>query len=118
MNVKPLTQATLSPEELAADLAGAVRVDNSAVGAKALYLPGRVFARARYVPLAALDRAYLRVMLGQRRHGNFRQPLLVLCTEGREEVFLYKREDAVRALLAELEKRGVAVGKPKPPKPN
>lgn len=118
MNAKPLTQAKLSAQELEADRAGAVRVDNSAVGEKALYLPGRVFARARYVPLAALERAYLRIVLGQRRHGNFRQPLLVLCAEGRETVFLYKREETVRALLAELEQRGVPVGKPKPPKPN
>lgn len=118
MNVKPLTQAVLPAQELEADLSGAVRVDNSAVGEKALYLPGRVRARARYVPLAALDRAYLRIMLGERRHGNFRQPLLVLCVEGREEVFLYKQEETVRTLLAELERRGVAVGKPKPPKPN
>ncbi len=118
MNARPLTQAVLPVEEVKADLAGAVRVDNSAVGEKALYLPGRVLARAKYVPLAALERAYLRVMVGQRRNGNFRQPLLVLCVEGREEVFLYKREAVVRALLAELEKRGVAVGKPKPPKPN
>lgn len=113
MRVKPLTQATLAPEELNADRAGAVRVGNSAVGQKALYLPGRVLARARYVPLDGLDRAYLRIMLGERAHANFRQPLLVLCVEGREEVFLYKREATVRALLAELEKRGVAVGKPK-----
>lgn len=118
MKVRPLTQATLPAQELEADLDGAVRVDNSAVGAKALYLPGRVRARAKYVPLAALERAYLRVMVGQRAHGNFRQPLLVLCVEGREKVFLYQQEATVRTLLAELEARGVAVGKPKPPKPN
>jgi hypothetical protein len=97
MRVKPLTAATLPPEELAADCAAAVRVENSAVGQKAIYLPGRVFAR---------------------NHGNFRQPLLVLCTGGQEQAFLYKREQTVRTLLDELQKRGVAVGKPKPPKPN
>jgi hypothetical protein len=118
MKVKPLTAATLPPEELAADYAAAVRVDNSAVGQKAIYLPGRVFARSKYLPLAALDRAYLRLMMGQRNHGNFRQPLLVLCCGGQEQTFLYKREQTVRALLAELQSRGVAVGKPKPPKPN
>jgi hypothetical protein len=118
MRVKPLTAATLPPEELAADCAAAVRVDNSAVGQKAIYLPGRVFARSKYLPLAALDRAYLRLMMGQRNHGNFRQPLLVLCTGGQEQAFLYKREQTVRTLLDELQKRGVAVGKPKPPKPN
>jgi hypothetical protein len=118
MRLKPLTAASLPPEQLKADYAAAVRVENSAVGSQAIYLPGRLLARSRYLPLAALDRAYLRLMLGQRNHGNFRQPLLVLCTGGQEQVFLYKREQTVRTLLDELQKRGVAVGKPKPPKPN
>lgn len=118
MKCKPLTEYTLPSAELEADLAAAERVENSAVGAKALYLPGRLFARARYLPLNKLDRAYLRLMVGQRNHGNFRQPLLVLVVGGTEQVFLYKREAVVRALLDKLAARGVAVGKPKPPKPN
>jgi hypothetical protein len=118
MKIKPLTAATLPQDVLQNDRTAAVQVDNAAVGEKALYLPGRLFARSRYLPLDRIERAYMRVMLGQRAHGNFRQPLLVLCTGGQEQVFLYKKEETVRTLLNELQKRGIAVGKPKAPKPN
>ncbi len=118
MRCRPLTDCTLPPEELAADRAEAQKLANSAVGEKALYLPGRLFPRARYLPLEGIQRAYLRLMVGQRPHGNFRQPLLVLVSEGKEYPFLYRRETTVRAILAALESRGVPVGKPKPPKPN
>ena len=118
MKCVPLTDSSLPQDELEADLAAAEIVENSAVGAKALYLPGRWFARAQYVPLAALERAYLRLMVGQKNHGHFEQPLLVLVINGKEQAFLYRRPATVRIILEKLADRGVTVGKPKPPKPN
>lgn len=118
MKCKALTTHILPEAELAADRAGAQRIGNTAVGEKALYLPGRLLAARGYIPLAAIRRAYLRLVVGERRHGNFRQPLLVLMVDGREIVYLYGREQQVRDILAALAARGVATGKPKPPKPN
>ncbi|MCI2046377.1 MAG: ubiquitin-like domain-containing protein [Faecalibacterium sp.] len=118
MACKALTEHTLPKEELDADLAGAQKIGDSAVGQKALYLPGRLLARARYVPLAALERAYLRLVVGEKRHGNFQQPLLVLKIDGKEQVYLYTQEKTVRDILAALEEKGIAIGKPAAPKPN
>jgi hypothetical protein len=118
MACKALTDHILPAEQREADLAAADRIGNSAVGRLALYLPGHIFARARYIPLSAIERAYLRFVVGERRHGNFQQPLLVLLVDGKEIVYLYRREQDVRGILAELEENGVTVGKEKAPKPN
>lgn len=118
MQCRPLTGHTLPPEQLAADRAAAQRLGNSAVGEKALYLPGRFLPRARYLPIECIQRAYLRLVVGEKPHRQFRQPLLVLVVDGIEYLFLYQRETVVRAILAALFGRGVPVGKPKPPKPN
>lgn len=118
MKRKALTPHTLTDAQQAADLAAAVRIGNTAVGRTALYLPGRVLPRRQYLPLADIRRAYLRLMIGTRKHGNFRQPLLVLETAAGPMAYLYGREQQVRDILAALADRGVTVGKPRPPKPN
>ena len=104
---KPIGAGRLEPAALKADRKACERIGPCGLGDRALYLGGLLFERSWYVPLADLERAYKRVIVGSggfNAVGPFASPVQVVarCRDGAEWRCGFRRPQEADRLLEAL----------------